>query len=322
MLLPAVSGLQQDYVMTVMGPLHKYKMGKTLVHEHILVDFIGAAEVSADRYNIEEAFAKALPHLTDIVKLGCKTLIECTPAYLGRDVLLLRKLSEATGLHLITNTGYYGASREKFIPPHAYTISAQQLADIWIKEWKEGIDNTATKPGFIKSGVDTAPLSAMQRKLITASCLTHLSTGLPFAVHTGNGAAALEQYEIIRQLHVSPEAWIWVHAQSEKDTRIHLRLAKAGTWISFDGLNKDNTKEYLQLLRVMKREHCLHRVLISHDAGWYNVGSENGGTYSPHTTAFNSFIPMLLTNGFTTGDIEQVFEKNPADAFTIRVRKS
>src|SRR5262245_27478206 len=83
-------------VMTVRGAISPSQLGTTLVHEHVLVDFIGADKVSPSRYNQEEAFETALPVLKDLKKRGCTTMIECTPAYLGRDVGLLKRLSEAT----------------------------------------------------------------------------------------------------------------------------------------------------------------------------------------------------------------------------------
>ncbi|MGH8020026.1 MAG: phosphotriesterase, partial [Opitutaceae bacterium] len=43
------------------------------------------------------------------MELGVETLVECTPAYVARDPKLLARLSEASGLHVLTNTGLYGA---------------------------------------------------------------------------------------------------------------------------------------------------------------------------------------------------------------------
>ena len=73
--------------------------------------------------------------------------------------MLLRRLSRASKLHILTNTGYYGAANDKFLPPHAFTESADQLAARWIREAREGIDGTGIKPAFMKIGVDAGPLS-------------------------------------------------------------------------------------------------------------------------------------------------------------------
>ena len=75
---------------------------------------------------------------------------------------------------------------------------------------------------LIKTGVDQAPLSAMQGKLIEAAALTHLATGLTIGVHTGNGDAANEQLKILDAKGVGPSARIWIHAQNEKDWNQYL----------------------------------------------------------------------------------------------------
>ncbi len=78
-------------------------------------------------------------------------------------------------MNIITNTGYYGAAGDKYIPKHAYSESAEELASRWINEWKNGIGSTGIKPGFIKIGVDDGPLSDIDKKLVEAAALTHLA---------------------------------------------------------------------------------------------------------------------------------------------------
>src|SRR5687768_13892137 len=108
-------------IMTVNGEIPASRMGLTLPHEHVIVDFVGADKVSPDRYNRQEVFNTVLPYLKQARKLGCRTFIDCTPAYLARDPQLLRQLSEASGLHIITNTGYYGARNDECLPRHAFS---------------------------------------------------------------------------------------------------------------------------------------------------------------------------------------------------------
>ena len=133
---------------TVTGPVAPDRLGVTLPHEHVLVDFIGASEVSAARYERKAAFDKALPHLRRLVALGCRTLVECTPAYLGRDPVLLRDLSKATGLQILTNTGYYGAVSDKFLPPHAFSESADALARLTNPPLRKRLGRFGAQPGL------------------------------------------------------------------------------------------------------------------------------------------------------------------------------
>src|SRR5210317_1641261 len=123
LLLSALFSCNQDaeqHIMTVLGPLPASETGLTLSHEHILVDFIGADSTGYHRWNRKEVVKMVLPYLAEIQEYQVSTLVECTPAYLGRDPWLLQALSQKTGIHLVTNTGYYGAHQNLFIPDHFY----------------------------------------------------------------------------------------------------------------------------------------------------------------------------------------------------------
>src|SRR3954451_25263562 len=206
---------EKPRAMTVRGPIPPEELGPTLPHEHVLVDFMGAKDASRERYDAEEVYRIALPHLKRIREQGIRTLVDCTPAYLGRDPALLRRLSEASGLNILTPTGYYGASRGKFLPDHARIESAEELAARWLREWREGIEGTGIRPGFIKLGADAGPLPEGHRKLVCAAARTHLGSGLTIAAHSCDGVAALETLEILRKEGLAGSAFIWVHANTE-----------------------------------------------------------------------------------------------------------
>jgi phosphotriesterase-related protein len=117
----------QDKLITVKGAISVDEMGICLIHEHILVDFIGADSTGYHRWEKSEVIERALPILLEAKQKGVKTFFECTPAYLGRDPLLLKELSEKTGINIVTNTGYYGARENKFIPKHAFDDTLKLL---------------------------------------------------------------------------------------------------------------------------------------------------------------------------------------------------
>ena len=140
-----------------------------------------------------------LPYLKQIKESGCQTFIECTPAYLGRDPLLLKELSISSGLNILTNTGYYGAGNNKYLPRFAFDESADQLSSRWVNEWENGIDGTGIRPGFIKIGVGSDSLSDLHKKIVTAAARTHLATGLTIASHTGPSLPAFQEIEILKE---------------------------------------------------------------------------------------------------------------------------
>src|SRR5438046_1669322 len=123
---------------TVLGRIPVKDFGFALPHEHILCDFIGADRTDRGRWKVEEVVAASRPNLLQLKARGVQGFVDCTPAYIGRDPRILKRLAQETGLHILTNTGYYGGAGDKFVPKHAYEEAAEQLAARWIQEWEHG----------------------------------------------------------------------------------------------------------------------------------------------------------------------------------------
>jgi phosphotriesterase-related protein len=321
---------QHEYVMTVNGPESPGKMGITLEHEHVLVDFIGADSTGYFRWNRDSVIKKALPFVLEAKGRGVKTIIECTPAWLGRDPMLLKSISRIAGINFITNTGYYGAQNNKFIPASFYMMDSKELAGVWISEFENGIEDTGIKPGFIKIAVDPDDtLSIEHKKLITAAAITHLQTGLVIASHTGPDKPAFAQIEILKELGIDPSAFIWVHA-NRGSIEGNIKAASEGAWISLDKIdnNQDSAPGspnsiswFAERIAEIKKQGFLNRVLISHDSGWYDPAKPGGGTFNGYTDIFDALIPALKAKGLTDDDIDQILVKNPQEAFKIKIRK-
>lgn len=302
-------------VQTVTGPLAAARLGFTLMHEHVMVDFIGADKTGPDRYNRDEVIRVAAPWLESVARLGCKTFVDCTPAYVGRDVRVLEALARRTGLNIVTTTGYYGAGNPaaRFVPRLAWEEPATRLAARWIAEFENGIDGTGIRPGIIKTAVSGAPLSEIDRKLVRAAAITHKATRLAIASHTGSGAAALEQLDILEAERVPASAFIWVHAHSEAEAALHERVAARGAWLEFDSLRPNTVARMIDLVEEMARRGRLGQTLVSSDAGWYHVGEPGGGTFATYDLVFTRFVPELEKR-LGKDAVKQVFVRNPARA--------
>lgn len=314
---------------SVTGPVFSSDMGRTLIHEHVLVDWIGADSTGYHRWNREEVIEKVLPYLLEASEKGVETIMECTPAYLGRDPLILRELSSRSGVQILTNTGYYGAVENKFMPRHTWEESAEQIAQRWINEFEHGIEDTGIRPGFIKISVKgEGPLSDLHQKIVHAAALAHLETGMIITSHTTGDEPAFAQIELLKEFGVSPSAWVWTHSQSGS-LKAQLKAGREGAWISLDNFNYDSSREagekgnldwFIQRINELKEAKLLHRVLISHDAGYYNPDEQDGGDFRNYTEVFEYLLPSLRENGFTEKDINQILVQNPEEAYGIRVR--
>ncbi len=321
-LLATFANPASGIIMTVRGPIDAAEFGKALVHEHIMCDFIGADKIGKHRYNPDDVVKTMLPFLLLVKERSFSGFVDATPAFIGRDPVVLKRLSELTSLHILTNTGYYGAANDKFLPTHAFSETADQLSQRWVSEWLNGIEGTDIKPGFIKIGVDIGPLSDIDKKLVQAAARTHLQTGLTIACHTGESRAALEVLEVIKREGVDPSALIIVHADSIPKEAVHEKLAAEGAWVEYDAVGSKPISEHVRLIIAMVKKGFAERLLLSHDAGWYWVGETEGGKAKirPYTALSDELLPALRKAGIGEDVLEKLLFHNPREAFKVRVR--
>jgi phosphotriesterase-related protein len=330
-LLLALAGLtsckqgQEQVIMTVLGPVPASSLGICLSHEHVLVDFIGADSTGYHRWDKQEVVNKVLPYLNEIKDYQVNTFMECTPAYVGRDPWILKSLAEETGLHLLTNTGYYGAQNNRFLPAEFYELTAEELAQVWVDEFENSIEGSGVRPGFIKIAVGGEnTLSGEHHKIVEAAALAHQQTGLVIASHTGPDAPAFEQIAVLQSHGVDPSSFIWVHAQGGS-LEGNIKAARLGAWISLDNVNlnreegsKYDIAWYARRIKDLKEAGYLHRVLISHDAGWFRPEETDGGSFRGFAGIFTALIPALEKVGFSPEEINLLLQVNPSKAFVIR----
>jgi phosphotriesterase-related protein len=226
----------------------------------------------------------------------------------------LQRLSDAAGIRFVTNTGQY---KPPFLPEATYGATPEELAELWIGEFENGIEGTSVRPGFVKTAVAPEPLEKVHRTVIAAAALTSKQTGLPIATHTGVADRAQEILDILESYGVDSTRWIFVHAQNEDSQEKLMEIANRGAWIELDGLNEQSAEKHLRsLMNLLDAGH--HRILLSHDSGWYRVGEPDGGAINGYAYLFDHFIPLMRSNGIEDSTIHSICAVNPGQAFSIR----
>ncbi|MGI6367349.1 MAG: phosphotriesterase family protein [Anaerolineae bacterium] len=313
-------------VQTVMGPVSSTELGLVLTHEHVMVDFAGAEVTGPHRWDRAEVVGIMLPYLTAIARQGVQTLVECTPAYLGRDVELLQQLSAASGLKIITNTGFYKAPH---LPAWVFGLEAPELAQRWIAEFETGIEGTLVRPGFIKIAVNPGELEPIQRVIVAAATITALHTGLPIIAHTASAEAAHESLDLVAAGGLDPARYVIAHAdqigrdaapgQPEWDEMIaaHEALLQRGAWLAYDGIGWSPVARHVALVTEMLERGYESQLLISQDAGWYHVGEPAGGSVQPMTALLDEFVPALRSAGVNSRQLETLLVGNPSRLLAV-----
>lgn len=307
---------QDGFLFTVDGKIDAGELGFTLPHEHVMSNF-GADSEIISQYDEAALMVQVVPYLQKLKSLGVASVFDCTTAYFGRNVSLLQRLSKESGIQILTNTGFYGAANDRYVPPWAQDASAAEIADTWIAEFENGIDGTIIKPSFIKLAFDNGTPSKIDLKLFEAGIVTHKKTGLTMAVHTGNNREAVkQQLDLLTTYKVSPEAWIWVHANKAQDMNLLLETAQKGAWISLDGINSSNIMEYIDFINRFRKENLLDKILLSHDGNSF----PRGGEIREYHALSELLIPKLLELGYSKNEIHLLTIENPKNAFSIRKR--
>jgi phosphotriesterase-related protein len=260
------------------------------------------------------------PYLKAAYAAGVAALVECSTPGVGRNVTILEHLAEATPIHIIAPTGAY---REELMPPALRELSAEQLAKIWITDLTEGMEGTEMQAGFIKLAMtsDGGPTPLEERNL-KAAALASQRTGAVIASHTGNGDVARREMDILESAGLDLGRFIWVHANLEPDTAIHLEAARRGAYVEFDAIGAEwqLQPDMVDCTIALVDAGYADRVLLSHDAGWYEAGQPDGRPedgFRGFTGIIDDFIPALHARGVTDDLVYLLTVTNPARAFAF-----
>ncbi len=305
---------------TIKGPISTDTLGFILPHEHLFVDLRGPFAPDYSTANPETVTQLVKPYLDAIQAAGVTAFVDCAPVGVGRNIGILKYIAERSPIHIVVPTGVY---KEGFIPTEWLDLSAEALAEIWIRDLTEGIDGTRIKAGFIKVAlVDDGP-TVIEARNLKAAAIASQATGAVIGSHTIGGRAAREEMDILEAAGQNLNRFIWIHAHTESDMSIHVEAAKRGAWVEFDAIGADSSLDQKMVdytLNLMQAGYG-EQILLSHDAGWYEVGSPNGipkgNGYRGYTALIESFIPALRARGASDADIHMLTITNPARAFGI-----
>jgi phosphotriesterase-related protein len=308
-------------IQTVKGAVRADSLGLMLPHEHLFVDLRGPLAPHYAAADPEIVARVMQPYLSAAQAAGVTALVDCAPVGVGRNVAVLRRLADRTPIHLIAPTGVY---REGLISAELLELSAESLAERWVRELTEGMEDTDSRAGFIKIAMSDDGPRPIEVRSLKAAALASRETGAVVASHTIGGAVARREMDILEAEGHDLRHFIWVHAHTESDTAIHIEAAQRGAYVEFDAIGAENwhpqpalLEAVLALLEAGYAEHTL----LSHDAGWYDPAQPDGQPKPDgirgYTALVEQFIPALRARGVDDETLHLLTVTNPANAFTL-----
>jgi len=315
-------------VQTVTGPISASQLGRTLVHEHVLVGYPGwELDARAPKFKRADALSRGVDHMQALQDHGVGTFVDPCPMDLGRDPAFLAELAQKSGMQIVCTTGaYFEAEGNTFtfrsLPP-------EEIEAIYVKEITEGIGETGVRAGAIKIATGSRVVSPYERKLVTAAARAAKATGVPIISHTQDASCGHDQIDIVTGEGVASNRLLVGHSDGTEDHWYQRSLAERGSFVGFDrfGITLFQSDE-VRVRNVIKLAQAGHteRILISHDSivcwlgrpypfapSWEAMLELLPDWRSTHI--FQKIIPQLLEGGLSKDDIETILVENPRRFF-------
>ena len=299
-------------IQTVLGPIDPSDLGVTLMHEHTLVDaWEWGGRLGYDStVDDEELLVEELAFYRDA---GGSALVDVTPIGLRRDPSGMRRLAEATGLHIIMGCGWY---RERVYPAYIRELSTNALADMLVKELEEGVEG-GIRPGIIgEIGTERFHVTPAEEKVFRAAARAQRATGATVTTHTTHfGDLAHEQMDILMEEGVPPERIVIGHLGERRGVKGELAIAERGVYVEIDHVGRPASAgtqpEWRRARNVAELVQAgyLERVLISMDICCNSLLHWNGGHGFDYL--LTTFVPLLQEEGLTEEQIRIILVDNP-----------
>lgn len=302
----------ERFLHTTSGPLAARDVGLVLPHEHLLVDFRPAATPGFARADPAEFAALAEPLLAGAAAAGVSAVVECTPPGLGRRVDLIADVSRRTGVPVAVATGVY---REPWVPDWVYEATDAEL-EAWIhRELTEGVDGTGIRAGFVKISAAEDGIRPVEERVVRAAARAAARTGALVGSHTTDGRVVLGQIDLAVAEGLAPDRFLSIHTQTIADAALRREIVDRGAWIEFDDVGQGDDARTLELVLGSLEAGQGERLLVSHDAGWFDPALPGGGTPRPFTELTARFLPALRAAGVGQDVVEDLCVRNPFRAF-------
>jgi phosphotriesterase-related protein len=317
-------------IQTVTGPIAPESLGRTLMHEHLVIGYPGfELDWIRPGPSEEDRFAVCVDRIEELKELGITALLDPCPIDLGRDVEFIAKVAQRTSFQIVCATGLYKeeegqAAYWKFRGNFGDQSAA--MAELFIKEIVDGVGSTGVRAGILKVGTGHTTLTDYERAVFAGAAQAAVETGVPITTHTDRGRFGDDQQAFLVQHGVEPQRIVIGHSCGTSDHDYHLGIAEAGSYLGFDrfGLemihpDADRAKSVVKLIQAGFGD----RVVVSHDSVWCWRGSpipsleiqrQMEKIWNP-THFLKRVVPMLRDEGATDEQIEALLVDNPRRFF-------
>lgn len=312
-------------VETVRGPVATSELGTTLMHEHLFVlqpealqnyGHVWGESYWEEDVRVDDAIAK----LRAAREAGIRTIVDPTAPGLGRCIPRIQRINAEVDLNIVVASGVYAFLE---LPNFLHYRLPEAIAELFVREIREGIDDTGVRAAFLKCAVEEHGIVGDIPKILDAIALAAVDTGVPVMVHTNARAATgtLALAELTRR-GVDPARIVVAHAGDSNDLEYLRTIGDTGASLGFDRFNIPHfnpDEDRLRTLLALLGEGYGDRIHLSHDAACFMdfmVGDPAFADEQPdylHITRV--ILPQLRQAGVTEKEVDELMVANPQRFF-------
>ncbi len=214
---------------SVLGPLDTASLGFTLMHEHVMTAPAGVFRDYPELLG-DNLMERVVDDLRKAKAGGVDTIVDAATLDLGRNIGLLAEVSRRSGVNIITCAGWW-----LDIPPYFAGVSADQLAQVFIREVEQGISGTNIKAGVLKSASDMGGVTPEAEIVLRAVARAHLKTDVPIILHSYSpGQVGRQQLAVLKEEGVDLKRVKMDHSNDTTDVEYLIWLLEQGCYLGLD----------------------------------------------------------------------------------------
>lgn len=309
-------------VRTVLGDVPAEALGRTYLHEHLIID----SPLVADRMphihlpSVDEAVAEVVT----CAQAGVGAMLDAMPCASGRQVTRLAEVARRTGVHVIAATGLH---TQRYYPGQAWTrhAGADALAALFLADVTEGIDRwdytgpvverTSHRAGVVKVATAGHHPDPAERRTIEAAAEVVRRTGVPLLTHCQDGVGGIAQVELLAALGVPLDRVVLSHTDKQTDPGYHRELLATGVHLEYDQALRQDPGERRGtawlLAEVVLPEGRADQLMLGTDGARRTLWRTLGG--APGLAWLAAGFPDVLAGwGVPAETVERLLITNPA----------
>lgn len=336
-------------IRTVLGDIDPAKSGVTLTHEHIRYAYAGCEFDHRNVWDFETVAKEvALTLHGSVSDYGIKTIVDLTPAEIGRHPKLMAEVSRRSKSQIVATAGFFPESAGMGIPFHWRRQSIEYIEEMLVRDVTEGMvydcKITPHKAGILKAatgglgpmqptpiGADGRRIGFYENKVIRAVGRAQRKTGCCINTHTQPMDYAiinpgLELLDLLEEEGVDPGKVIIGHAFVHPRLDQLKAICERGACLQIDHIGIPWQNESAeQLDELIATAICqltdlgyLDRLVFSYDRFFSHargpVTEEEPVQLNelvPMGYIFDSFAPRLAKKGFGKKELDTVLIDNP-----------